>query len=38
MTLYSDGGSKENQTIRTEENLNFLADAPEKLSILSASS
>jgi len=37
MSLYSDGGSKENQTIRTEENISYLADATEKLSIMQAS-
>jgi hypothetical protein len=34
MTVYSDGGAKENQTIRTEENISFLADGREKLSIM----
>jgi len=38
MTIYSDGGANENQTIRTEENITFLADGKEKLSIMQASS
>ena len=37
MSLYSDGGAKENQTIKTEENVSYFADATEKLSILQAS-